>query len=581
MPPMKESDQATSLCRTTLEHHSKILQNLNKLRQNTTFCDVEVSAGDGISIKAHRVVLSASTPYFEAMFSRGLIEERQSNIILHSINGYILRILIDFIYTGDVRITRDNVQDVMAAADMIQLKDVVTTCTQFMKSELHPSNAVGIYRFAEVHNFRELITASTKYIQDHFTLVCCEEEFLELPKEQLCYFLSSEYLKVDSEFQVFEASMRWFSHDVIQRRRYVFEILKPIRLPLLPTTLLEKAISECIDVSLKVALKSVRNDLIMKKGSLVPLSVSPRIAAKKDIYVIGGSKREIISTWTRSECTYTSIECFDTFKQQWCPRKSSMAIGRIQPGVVALDGLIYVVGGEQDSQILANGEVYNPRDDTWASVASMVVPRCEFGLCALHGYLYAIGGWVGEDIGGSIERYDPLENVWALDGSLPAPRFSMGVVAYQGLIYIVGGCLHNKRHLTDLISYNPVTSEWVTLAPMLVPRSQMGVAVLNHFLYVVGGINRQHEVLQSVERYNFLEDKWTEVPALKRGRASPAVAAADGLLYVMGGDHSHEVNFYRARITMTSVECFNPLTNAWTDRPPLPESRSEAGSVVV
>jgi actin-binding protein IPP len=71
------------------------------------------------------------------------------------------------------------------------------------------------------------------------------------------------------------------------------------------------------------------------------------------------------------------------------------------------------------------------------------------------------------------------------------------------------------------------------------------------------------------------------VPSLSRGRASPAVAAADGLLYVMGGDQAHEVNFYRAQITMSSMECYDPLTNAWHDGPQLPESRSEAGAVVV
>lgn len=54
-----------------------------------------------------------------------------------------------------------------------------------------------------------------------------------------------------------------------------------------------------------------------------------------------------------------------------------MAIGRIQPGVVSLDGVIYVVGGEQDSQILANGEVYNPRDDTWSSVNTQFLIFCK------------------------------------------------------------------------------------------------------------------------------------------------------------------------------------------------------------
>lgn len=39
----------------------------------------------------------------------------------------------------------------------------------------------------------------------------------------------------------------------------------------------------------------------------------------------------------------------------------SMGIARIQPGVATLGGKVYAVGGEQGSQILANGEVYDPK----------------------------------------------------------------------------------------------------------------------------------------------------------------------------------------------------------------------------
>lgn len=70
---------------------------------------------------------------------------------------------------------------------------------------------------------------------------------------------------------------------------------------------------------------------------------------------------------------------------------------------------MYVCGGEEDSLILANGEVYDPQEDIWTEMnASMSTPRCEFGMCAHDGFLYAFGGWVGEDIGGSIERYDTV-----------------------------------------------------------------------------------------------------------------------------------------------------------------------------
>ena len=44
------------------------------------------------------------------------------------------------------------------------------------------------------------------------------------------------------------------------------------------------------------------------------LSAEPRRCAKKNIYVIGGSQRELGSAWTKSECTYHTVEVFDSFK---------------------------------------------------------------------------------------------------------------------------------------------------------------------------------------------------------------------------------------------------------------------------
>ncbi|RZF34385.1 hypothetical protein LSTR_LSTR008924 [Laodelphax striatellus] len=563
-----------------LHYPLKVLQHFNSLRLNNKFCDVEIVAG-GKVMKAHRAILSASCPYFQAMFSNGLIEEQKDTIELHTIQPEILSSLLDFIYTGEIEITQENVQEIIIAADMLELNEVVLGCTEFLKQELHTTNAVGIYRFAEGHNCTGLAKLAFNFILSNFPRICMEEEFYDLPKEQLCDFLASEMLQVDSEFQVFQAAIRWIKHDPTLRKRYVFEILTHVRIPLLSRCVLERAITECSDASLKVALRSVKKDFVLKKGSLVPLYSNPRLCAKKDIFVIGGSKRELVCTWTKSyECTFESVERYDTFRGEWS-KASPMGIGRILPGVAALNGRIYVVGGEQDSHIMANGEVYSPCDDTWEIMPCMIVPRCEFGLCALDGVLYAVGGWVGDDIGGSIERYDPVINEWELYGHMPSPKFSMGVVSYEGLIYLVGGCTHDSRHIQDLVSFNPVLGEWTALASMLTPRSQMGVAVLDGYLYVVGGTNKRNEVLQSVERYSFEHNVWSEVPPMTVARGSPAVAAANGFLYVIGGDQTHEINFYRAQVTIASVERFDPISNAWYDCPPLPESRSEAGALVM
>ena len=196
--------------------------------------------------------------------------------------------------------------------------------------------------------------------------------------------------------------------------------------------MLERAITQCNDSSLRVALKSIHSDLLNRKGCLVPLNVAPRKCAKKDIYVIGGSKRELHSVWDRGlEMNYVSVEKFNTFSREW-NKVPDMTVNRLVPGVAALNGHIYVVGGEEGSSILSSCERFEPQTNQWTQVASMVVSRCEFGLCALDGYLYAMGGWVDTDISGSIERYDPKIDEWRLVGSLPEPRFSMGLVSYEG-----------------------------------------------------------------------------------------------------------------------------------------------------
>ena len=84
----------------------KMLLNLNALRLDSRFCDVEIKVGDATSVHAHRAVLSASSAYFEAMFrpELGLSEGKQKTVTLHSIRADILELLVEFIYTGQIEI---------------------------------------------------------------------------------------------------------------------------------------------------------------------------------------------------------------------------------------------------------------------------------------------------------------------------------------------------------------------------------------------------------------------------------------------------------------------------------------------
>lgn len=71
------------------------------------------------------------------------------------------------------------------------------------------------------------------------------------------------------------------------------------------------------------------------------------------------------------------------------------------------------------------------------------------------------------------------------------------------------------------------------------------------------------------------------VPPMTVERGGPACVSIDGVLYVIGGAQTYATPFYRAQCTIASVECFDPLTNSWSDCPPLSETRAEAGAVVI
>lgn len=377
MPPLKTADDTNvggEYVRKSAEvadqrrffvstkYGSKLMENLNAFRSGDgRFCDVEIKAGDQV-FNAHRIVLTASSAYFEAMFrpETGLSENKQKSVTLHTIQPDVFRMLLDFIYTGKILINQVNVQELLAAADMLELPEIVDGCCEFLCRELHFSNALGILRFAEAHHCEKLKESAMGFINSNFPQIATEDELLDIPQSLLLQILKSESLHLDSESQVFNAALRWILNNVIQRRRYVFDILSHVRLALVPIHLLDNAIKDCQDVSMKVALRSIRKDLVSKRGQLVPLRVCPRIGAKKNMYIIGGSRRETSSGWNPADCIYETVAKYDIFRCEWT-ETIKMEIGRILPGVAGLGGKIFVVGGERGSQILANGEVYDPQ----------------------------------------------------------------------------------------------------------------------------------------------------------------------------------------------------------------------------
>ena len=213
------------------------LKNLSKFRKNSLLCDVEIKVGY-LEFQAHKNILAASSPYFEAMFLSGMAESRQKQVTLQGIDANAFDSIMGLIYEGQIRITTENVQSILSTASIFHIDHLKQACSEFLQNHLSPHNCLGIKSFAEVHGCRKLSLAALRHGLLHFSKVSTGEEYLRLRLDQMLEFLGRDDLKVESEEQVFDAAMRWIAYDSVNRSTYVAKVLSLVRLPLLSPQLL-------------------------------------------------------------------------------------------------------------------------------------------------------------------------------------------------------------------------------------------------------------------------------------------------------------------------------------------------------
>ena len=79
---------------------------------------------DGSVLQAHRVVLSACSDYFRAMFTDPMRERTQEEIQLSGVQAQGLELVLDYIYTSKLSLTLANVQTVLDTATHLQVLQV-------------------------------------------------------------------------------------------------------------------------------------------------------------------------------------------------------------------------------------------------------------------------------------------------------------------------------------------------------------------------------------------------------------------------------------------------------------------------
>ncbi|XP_010131409.1 PREDICTED: zinc finger and BTB domain-containing protein 8A [Buceros rhinoceros silvestris] len=117
-------------------HQSHLLEQLNEQRKQDLFCDCNILV-EGKVFKAHRNVLFASSGYFKMLLSQGSKETSQPTIATFEVfSPETFMVILDFVYSGILSLTGQNVIEVMSAASYLQMTDILNVCKTFIKSSL-------------------------------------------------------------------------------------------------------------------------------------------------------------------------------------------------------------------------------------------------------------------------------------------------------------------------------------------------------------------------------------------------------------------------------------------------------------
>ena len=99
--------------------HSNLSEIFEKMLINENLVDCTVAC-DGASIKAHKLILSASSPYFHTLFLSNPC--KHPIIILKDVKFSDLKSIIDFIYRGEVNVPQIQLTSLLKTAETLKIR---------------------------------------------------------------------------------------------------------------------------------------------------------------------------------------------------------------------------------------------------------------------------------------------------------------------------------------------------------------------------------------------------------------------------------------------------------------------------
>ncbi|EYB96209.1 hypothetical protein Y032_0152g2864 [Ancylostoma ceylanicum] len=500
---------------------------LHKFWLEEYLCDICLVAGEE-KIPAHKVVLAAFSPYFEAMFRSGMLEAKDSQVNMKNIDAATLRNLVGYAYGQNITVTKQNLQDVIVAANFLQLEELSKKCEKFLfEKQTDEDNALSILKVLTTLS-SSIAARAEQYVKNTFSAIAQTDGFLNLSYEDVKKLLSATDLHTPSEEEVFYAAMRWIDH-APERMEQAPSLLACVRLPLLQEAFLKGNLKRHPTIRQSRRCRDLVNQalefkLLLLRGITPPSSfpLVPRRCCCCSIFFTGGRQ---LNEFDEDICSSELLK-YDPLVKRFTIMEPMITARAFH--AVAEDGRkMYVIGGENDDGCLNSVEFYDLIANEWIEVAPMREKRSEPAAVFLDNKLYVCGGRRSGYKLASVEVYDPVSNQWMAAPSMTEPRSRIVAGVINGYIYVLST---GKRLSAE--RFSPELQRWEEVEGMTTNQAYVAATFLKGKIYAVRKI---HYSFQYIDCFDPREMSWTEVASMARTYFDyPLVVPHMNKIYIIG-----------------------------------------------
>ncbi|KAG7489579.1 kelch 22 isoform X2 [Solea senegalensis] len=543
-------------------HFRSLLDGLLALRQGGVLFDV-VLLVEGRPIQAHRILLAASCDYFRGMFAGGLRETKETEIPIHGVSYMAMKKILDYIYTSEMELDLESVQEVLIAATLVQLENVIGFCCDFLFSWLDESNILEVHHLADLYELRQLKAMVHAYVLRNIQTLSRTDAYRRLPQDEVFRALSSDELEVNSENEVYEAALHYhYSPEQVETDQvYLQDNLKmvdAVRFSLIEKQVLRKLCDRLDQCPLKDSVSAALR--YHEREIWQPVLQTPLTQPRSTFHcLLGFGGMFSSSSHTNNEHLF---QVFHPSWGEWRTLDATSAPRMSNQGIAVLNNFVYLIGGDKNtSGFRAETRCwrYDPRHNAWCTIQPLQQQHADHCVCVVGGHIYAIGGRDYSNELDSVERYDPHTNTWEFVSPLKREVYAHAGAVTGGKIYITCG-RRGMAYLRETYCFDPVANQWTACADGPVERAWHGMAGVNGCVYVIGGSNDQRGYRRDVLKvacFDPCANSWSLVTPLPGGHGEPGVAVLDNRIYVLGGRSHDKSN------RMKYVHAYNAAADEW------------------